>query len=583
MSGIAFGKYELGDRLASGGMAEVFRAFVRGREGFVKEVCIKRILPHFSDDAEFVEMFVAEARVAAQLHHANIVQIFDFDVVDGQYYIAMELVDGVDLRRILHRARAAGTITPVDVAVFVAAEMLKGLSYAHTRRWEGRPLGLIHRDVSPHNVLVSRSGEVKIADFGIAKAASRASATRTGVVKGKLPYMAPEQARGAAVDVRADLYATGVVLFEMLAGQRPFVADSDPELLAAILQVPAPAIRSRRPEVSEPVAAIVDRLLAKSPDDRFPAAVDALRALAVHAPPDGSMRLADHVASVLAAGPASPPREATARLVGPTPAQARRKVTGETPVPADSGASTRTRPAADAPDDPDDPDDEDALPFAATALGRSDGESGSSEGPATRSGERGGDATRAETSTGPTPAPVTRTGAVAAAAAPRDAAGARRRIIALAVASLVGVALAAGVIGISTGSDEGSLSPAAPALGPPPIASTASSPTPAGPAPVPWAATALAVSAAPATAAPRARTARPAAERGSGSIFVGADPWAMVEFRGREVGQTPRTIENVPVGTHTVHLVDPSGGRHAIRVSVQHDGDTARVFRTFPR
>ena len=542
-----FGKYELVERIASGGMAEVFRGRVRGPEGFVKEVCLKRILPHFSDDLEFVEMFVAEARVAAQLHHANIVQIFDFDSVDGQYYIAMELVDGVDLRRLIQRTRASGVAFPIDVAVYIATEILKGLHYAHTRRWEGRPLGLIHRDVSPHNVLVSHAGEVKLADFGIAKAASRASATRTGVVKGKLPYMAPEQASAGTVDARVDLYATGVVLYEMIAGGRPFVADSDAELLAAILSAPVPPLSDRREDVPQVIDEIVRKLLARNADERFLVAGDALRALATQAPPDGSIRLADHLALSLGSGAGDAIREVTVRLApgatGPT---------ADTPVvPAESGADTRTRrPAGRG-------EESEGLAYAQTALGRSG--RGGSDGSTAR--EQTDPSTHVGTITGATPAPVTRTGALPSPAllapAPRPS---RMGLAFVGVGAALSAAAGLAVWLFMAGSTAPLLrSPAVPTTlpsqGPAPLALVA--PTTSAPQ------TGMGPSTAAATAAPRPEIG------GFGSVLVTAEPWALVEFDGHSIGQTPRNIDRVAVGRHRVVFAGPGGVRRVRSVTVR--------------
>src|SRR5262249_27229916 len=165
-----------------------------------------------------VRMFIDEARLAAQLQHSNIVQIFDFDQAEGSYYIAMELVEGCDLRRLEQDLRLQAQQLPMPVALYVAVETLKGLHYAHTKSVGDRPLGIVHRDVSPQNILLSRSGEVKLSDFGIAKAQARATATRTGVVKGKLSYMSPEQAEGQPLDHRTDLFAVGVILYHALTG-----------------------------------------------------------------------------------------------------------------------------------------------------------------------------------------------------------------------------------------------------------------------------------------------------------------------------------------------------------------------------
>ncbi|MFL5346739.1 MAG: protein kinase domain-containing protein [Hyalangium sp.] len=220
-----FGKYELLERLGAGGMAIVYRARYTAAPGIIKPVVIKRVLGHYAEDSAFVEMFVQEARISVGLNHGNIVQVFDFGQVEGEYFLAMELVDGQPLSRVLKRAQNIGLAQlPPPLAVSIAIEMCKGLHHAHTRTDEkGRPLGLVHRDISPDNVLVSYEGEVKIADFGIAKAQLVGRpVTEAGMVKGKYPYLSPEQARGQDdLDARSDVYAVGVVLYLMLCGRLP--------------------------------------------------------------------------------------------------------------------------------------------------------------------------------------------------------------------------------------------------------------------------------------------------------------------------------------------------------------------------
>jgi len=230
------GKYRLLELLASGGMADVWRAEVTGAAGVVKEVALKLVHGEHEDSSDFVRMFVDEARLASRLGHANVVQVFEFGQVDHRYYIAMELVRGHHLGRVVERAREQGVRLGLARAVHVAAEVAKGLAHAHRQTEGGRPLGIVHRDVSPHNVLVSFEGEVKLADFGIARAVSQAGLTAPGTLKGKVAYMAPEQARGdVAVDARADLFALGVVLWELCAGRRLFARDSEGATLAAVL------------------------------------------------------------------------------------------------------------------------------------------------------------------------------------------------------------------------------------------------------------------------------------------------------------------------------------------------------------
>jgi len=263
-----FGRYYLTQKIAMGGMAEIFRAKSIGAEGFEKVVVIKRILPHFSEDEGFVTMFKDEARVAAHLAHANVVQVFDFDEVDHLFYIAMEYVEGRDLKRVLDVGARETRPMSIAQSVFVLIEAAQGLHYAHTRVVDGQPLGIVHRDVSPHNVMISFSGEVKIMDFGIAKAASRSTKTRVGTVKGKCAYMSPEQARGKPLDPRSDLFALGVMFWEMLTGKRLFVGESDFETLNNVLKAEVPAPSELNPEVPKELDAIVLKALGRERETR---------------------------------------------------------------------------------------------------------------------------------------------------------------------------------------------------------------------------------------------------------------------------------------------------------------------------
>ena len=228
------GRYRLIEPIATGGMAEVWRAEAPGAEGFVKEVALKLVRADQRSRSDFVRMFIREARLASRLTHANVVQVFDFDRVGDEYYIAMELVRGRTLREVVDRCRAEGIRFGLGRAVQVCAEVARGLSYAHRLEEGGQPVGLVHRDVSPQNVLVSFEGEVKLADFGIARALG-ADETVAGSLKGKLSYMAPEQARGERVDARADVFALGALLWELCTGRRLFARDNDAATLSALL------------------------------------------------------------------------------------------------------------------------------------------------------------------------------------------------------------------------------------------------------------------------------------------------------------------------------------------------------------
>ncbi len=264
-----FGKYILLRRIALGGMAEIFKAKVAGAGGFEKDIVIKRILPQFGEDESFTRMFVDEARLTAKLQHQNIVQIFDFDVLDDRYFIAMEYIEGKDLKDVLERSDQVGDPLSVPQCVYIAMEVARGLHYAHTKEEGGQPLGIVHRDVTPSNVMVSYRGDVKLMDFGIAKASQQTTKTQAGAVKGKVAYMAPEQAHGKAVDARTDIFGLGVVLWEMLTYKRLFLANSDFETLTNIvrLDVEPPSTVNRR--VPAELDAIVLKCLEKDPAKRW--------------------------------------------------------------------------------------------------------------------------------------------------------------------------------------------------------------------------------------------------------------------------------------------------------------------------
>ncbi|MGC4114689.1 MAG: serine/threonine-protein kinase [Myxococcales bacterium] len=265
-----YGRYSLIKKLATGGMAEVFLARQKGLEGFEKLCVIKRILPHLADDQEFVSMFLNEARIAARFGHPNIAQIFDLGMEEGTYFIAMEYIHGEDLGRIMRQAWSAGTWLPLPITLRIIAQSCEGLNYAHAKADErGVPLKVVHRDVSPQNVLVSFEGSAKIVDFGIARAADQVSTTRSGAIKGKFAYMSPEQASGKPLDHRSDQFAIGLVLYELLTGVRPFKRDSDILTLKAAVDcdIPPPSMVAEVPKSLDP---IVMRALARVADDRYP-------------------------------------------------------------------------------------------------------------------------------------------------------------------------------------------------------------------------------------------------------------------------------------------------------------------------
>jgi serine/threonine protein kinase len=277
-AGTPIGKYVVRRKLAEGGMAEIYLAAVLGPEGFEKDVVIKRVRPGLADDPGFVRMFIAEARVASRLNHANLVHIFDFDKHEDTYYLAMEYVRGHSLWELRRRCQERGVAIPPTLVAQIAMEVARGLAFAHRLTENGRSLGLVHRDVTPHNVLLSFDGTVKLTDFGIAKAGSRA--TGSGVLKGKFAYMSPEQARGDPVDPRTDVFALGVTSWELLTGARLFEGDGDVAVLRAVQEsLIAPPARLN-PNVPAALDAVVMRALERDPSRRWPTAHEMERALA---------------------------------------------------------------------------------------------------------------------------------------------------------------------------------------------------------------------------------------------------------------------------------------------------------------
>ncbi|HVE83229.1 MAG TPA: protein kinase [Myxococcales bacterium] len=267
---VPFGKYLLLDRINIGGMAEVWRGKMFGAGGFERLVAIKRILPNIAEDEEFITMFIDEAKISVQLTHANIAQIYELGHINNSYFIAMEYIPGKDMRAIFERCRKKGEPAPIPLSCYVVSKLCEGLDYAHRKKdGMGRDMNIVHRDVSPQNVLISYEGEVKVIDFGIAKAAGKATKTQAGILKGKFGYMSPEQIRGLPLDRRSDVFAIGVCLYEMLTGERLFVGDSDFSVLEKVrkAEVTPPSTYNRR--VPEQLEKIVLRALARDVDTRY--------------------------------------------------------------------------------------------------------------------------------------------------------------------------------------------------------------------------------------------------------------------------------------------------------------------------
>jgi serine/threonine-protein kinase len=270
------GRYKIGRKVADGGMAEIFLATQLGHEGFQKPVILKRIHGNIYSDPQFKNMFIDEAHISMSLSHSNIVQVLDLGAGGGRYFLVMELVDGWDLGRILHRASAAQTPLPRELGLLITAEVCRGLAYAHAKADGDRPLGIVHRDVSPHNILVSEQGEVKLTDFGIAKAMNKREHTGTGVVKGKVAFMSPEQAMGRAIDARSDLFALGTILYLLMTRMRPFEGTSDLETLLRVQKADFRPAEAVAPDLEMEVAAIIGRAMALDPVERYQSADEML-------------------------------------------------------------------------------------------------------------------------------------------------------------------------------------------------------------------------------------------------------------------------------------------------------------------
>jgi serine/threonine-protein kinase len=271
-----FGRYTLTEHLGAGGMAEVYRAKQQGPAGFSKDICVKRLLPHLAKDQHFVEMFLHEARLAARLTHGNVVQIYELGEHEGAFFIAMEFIDGLSLFQLARRAWRSGKPLPLELIVSAACDAARGLDYAHRKKDdEGNPLHLVHRDISPDNLMINREGNTKLLDFGVAKVADSRVVTRAGEVKGKTPYMAPEQVRAKAIDGRI-----GVTLYWLCTGQRPFKGDSDLWLMEAILEEDPKPPREYNPNIPPALESWILSLLEKRPSDRPKSGAEVANALA---------------------------------------------------------------------------------------------------------------------------------------------------------------------------------------------------------------------------------------------------------------------------------------------------------------
>jgi serine/threonine protein kinase len=279
---MADNRYRITERVAAGGMAEVFRGVAESMRGFKKNIAIKRILPSLTKNKKFVAMFLDEARLSLALQHANIVQVFDIGHTDDTYFIVMEFVDGCDLKSLLEWRRRINKRIPIAHTLYVVMEICKGLSYAHElpNPETDAAMGIVHRDISPPNVLISKQGEIKVVDFGLAKATSQVEITDPGVVKGKMSYLSPEAARGEEVDHRADIFAVGILLYEMLTGKRLFYGETDYQTVELVRNAKVPPIKPQNPQVEPELEDIVRKSLSRRKEDRYQSATDLQDALA---------------------------------------------------------------------------------------------------------------------------------------------------------------------------------------------------------------------------------------------------------------------------------------------------------------
>jgi eukaryotic-like serine/threonine-protein kinase len=321
------GRYHLKRKLAQGGMADVFFAEREGDAGVIQPVALKRLRRHLVAEAQFVAMFLDEARLAARLTHQNVAQVIDFGSVEGEYFLAMEYLDGVSLHAALKRAVERRAPVPSDIAVAIMARALDGLHYAHTLTVDGQPLHIVHRDISLSNIFVTWSGNVKVIDFGIARASNRQQEdTSTGIFKGKLSYASPEHLAGEVLDARSDVFSAGIVAWELLTGQRLFRRPTEMATMHAITAEPIPSVRGLRPDLPAGVDQVLARALDRDRSSRFASAQEFRRALEALQPP--ATRVDDWLAGLFSAEerssgspPASPPGPVVAEPVTRTSAR----------------------------------------------------------------------------------------------------------------------------------------------------------------------------------------------------------------------------------------------------------------------
>jgi serine/threonine-protein kinase len=497
------GRYRLVERLAAGGMAEVYLARMQSDGGLEKTVVVKTILPELTANEDMRKMMLDEARIGFALRHQNIAQVLDVGREGDTLYVAIEHIDGMDLARLQRACESQAIEIDPMLAVYVGVEVLRALDYAHRRRNEaGEELQIVHRDISPHNVLLSVEGEVKLTDFGIARATDRLSRTNTGGTKGKLAYMAPEQARGKLVDQRADLFGVAATLYELLCGVPPYEGRSDLELLRAVERGEIRPLRDRRPDLDALLAGVIDRGLSVEPDDRPGSAAEMRRPLE-------ELLLGHAVAA-----------EQLAALVG-------RAREGE-----------RARASQDA-------------AFQRAILG-----AGTGTGAASSAGMAAGTPTM--------PTLAARSGTMRASE-DMPVGGARGRFGWIA-GGLVAVAAVVVVVVLAVGGGHGeSAAPTvAPSTSTSTSTSTSKDAAPVAVPAKPEADAAPATTTATATRGKKKKRKRKKVV-GTGTVTITSLPWARVAIDGRYVGDTPLKRKKLPVGKHKVRLANPETGQSATR------------------
>jgi hypothetical protein len=612
------GRYRIVDRIATGGMGEVYRAVMGAMGGVDKPVALKVIRSRMARDPELAALFVEEAKVAMTLSHANVVTAFDVGRIDDRLFLALELVDGIDLADLIHACfERLGQPIPHRHVIFIAVEALKGLDYAHRRKGQdGRSLHIVHRDVSPGNVLISFEGEVKVADFGIAKSAMREVSSVAGTVKGKVPYMAPEQLRGEVVDRRADLFALGAVLYEMLTGERIVELERGPGAIPDALAGVHARPRELVPSIPEELERIVEKALALRPEDRYPNAAAMRQDLEQHALRQGyllsSTDLADFVTEVIGDKEArSRARTATfdTTAVGAFATEPRRAEESDDAPGADDAAAFDALLGMELEAVP----SSESISVFTAARGKrfrtlrpDEPREPASAGTAERPAKAGGPAFTAA----PTPAPRPATEDVAL---PERNRGLVAVIVTVALLLIVGIAVGAGL----AGGGEPARTARAPASAgavtepaPEPeergveVGRGAIEPLPRG-ADTP---SAVVESAEEETTSPRPRRERrtgtgatPGTDMGTGTgagtgtdmgtgvgagagtLLVNTDPWCNVYLDGDLLGPTPIVDFEVRSGTHRLTLRNEALGLDVTETIVVRDGERKRVSRTLGR